>query len=133
MAIIRGADSFEERTAEAGSSFRAWLFSIAHRRLADFWRRHYKHQEDLQSTENHEPTEQSASNEQEPEESRLIQELQRGLNKLPLEQRQSFLLREEGFSYQEIADITEAGTETVKSRLRYAKKSLQALLEDADD
>jgi RNA polymerase sigma-70 factor (ECF subfamily) len=43
------------------------------------------------------------------------------LNSLPDEQREVFLLREEsGFTLAEISEITATGTETVKSRLRYA-------------
>ncbi len=51
---------------------------------------------------------------------------------LPAEQRDAFLLREEGgLRLEQIADVTGVGTETVKSRLRYAVAKLkQALSED---
>ena len=130
MAVIRGAESFKERSSNESSSFRAWLFSIAHRRLAEFWRQQYKHQ----TTNSEEASEQAIedhTDESTPEQSRLLQELDRGLNGLPPEQRQCFLLRQEGFSYQEIAGITETNAETVKSRLRYAKNSLQALMQNS--
>lgn len=51
---------------------------------------------------------------------------------LPADQRDAFLLREEGgLRLEQIADVTGVGTETVKSRLRYAVAKLkQALSED---
>lgn len=51
------------------------------------------------------------------------------LNSLRAEQREAFLLKEEGgLSLQEIADVTGVGRETVKSRLRYALGALQKSL-----
>ncbi len=51
---------------------------------------------------------------------------------LPADQRDAFLLREEGgLRLEQIAEVTGVGTETVKSRLRYAVAKLkQALSED---
>jgi RNA polymerase sigma-70 factor (ECF subfamily) len=47
--------------------------------------------------------------------------LQLALDALPAEQREAFLLRVEGaLGLAEIAEVTGAGQETVKSRLRYA-------------
>lgn len=49
---------------------------------------------------------------------------------LPAEQREVFLLKEEAeFSLTDIADITGAGLEAAKSRLRYAVKKLRTCLE----
>lgn len=49
---------------------------------------------------------------------------------LPAEQREVFLLKEEAeFSLADIAEITGAGMEAAKSRLRYAVKKLRACLE----
>ena len=124
-AVIRGADRFQDRSGNENSSFRSWLFSIVHRRVADFWRSQYK-QPDTESAEF--DADQVAEESSNLEQARLIQELMRGIDELPVEQRQSFLLREEGFSYREIAAITETNEETVKSRLRYAKKILQEKL-----
>jgi len=57
----------------------------------------------------------------------LLQELSR----LPLEQRQAFLMKEEGgLSLEEIAQATGVGRETVKSRLRYALARLREALTD---
>ena len=53
--------------------------------------------------------------------------LQLALEDLPEEQRVAFLLRvESGLGLEEIAAITGAGRETVKSRLRYALARIRA-------
>jgi len=50
------------------------------------------------------------------------------LSALPAEQRDVFLLYESGLSLDEIATISAVGTETAKSRLRYAVSKLRATL-----
>ncbi len=53
---------------------------------------------------------------------------------LPAEQRDAFLLREEGgLSLADIASVTGVTAETAKSRLRYAVKKLRASLEAGDN
>ena len=57
------------------------------------------------------------------------QSLQLALQKLPVEQREAFLLKEEGgFTLDEIATLTGVGRETVKSRLRYALGAMRQCL-----
>ena len=51
------------------------------------------------------------------------------IGELPREQKDALLLREQGFGLADISEITGAGEETVKSRLRYARKQLKAALE----
>ena len=53
-------------------------------------------------------------------------QLLRALALLPDEQREAFLLHEEGgLTLEEIAEVTGVGRETVKSRLRYALGKLR--------
>ncbi|MDE2305378.1 MAG: sigma-70 family RNA polymerase sigma factor [Gammaproteobacteria bacterium] len=55
------------------------------------------------------------------------------LAQLPPEQREAFLLREEGgLGVEEIARITHVGVETAKSRLRYAVRKLRSALAETD-
>ena len=137
MAVIKRASSFSDngRTqSDTTSSFRSWLFSIAHRRIADFWRRQYKENKSEDFKEVSDISIASAeydANEQETQQ--YIREIQNLLAQLPEEQRQSFILSEEGFSYKEIAEITESGIETVKSRLRYARKTMKQCLSESYD
>ena len=52
------------------------------------------------------------------------------LESLPAAQREAFLLQQEaGLSLAEIAELTGAGAETIKSRLRYATAKLRTALE----
>ena len=63
-----------------------------------------------------------------------LERLKTLLGGLPEVQRSAFLLKEEGgLSLQQIASCTGVGRETVKSRLRYALKSLRKGLEGCDD
>ena len=59
----------------------------------------------------------------------LGQRLRAAVASLPSAQREAFLLQHEGgLSLAEIAELTGAGVETVKSRLRYALDKLRAVL-----
>ena len=146
MAVIRGASNFKDlagassnsaRGVNSASSFKSWLFSIAYRRSADYWRNQYKYAEHNLDLESNEPDSEAVTRQgessSEQEQNQVVREIRALLAELPDDQRQSFILREEGFSYQEIANITESGVETIKSRLRYARNTLKAQLGDAND
>lgn len=100
--------------------FRTWLFRIAHNRQMDYWRRRDNRHESIEDI-----AEPAATGPDGGDEQRLL----RAIGALPREQKDALLLREQGFSLAELAAITGAGEETVKSRLRYARRQLRARLE----
>lgn len=105
------------------AKFSTWLLQIAHNLIVDGFRRN-RPQADAGETEevlrtldapDHERPEQMLS------EFEQRRRLQLALESLPDDQREAFVLRmESGLGLAEIARITGAGQETVKSRLRYA-------------
>ncbi len=107
---------------KASARFSTYLFTLAHNRLVDYYRR--KRITPVISPEA------SAPVEDQPD-SRLARVQQAGrlmaaISALPFDQREAILLKEErDFSLDEIAQITDAGRETVKSRLRYALAKLR--------
>ena len=111
------------------AKFTTWLLQIAHNLIVDRFRRHRPEASD-------EETETVFRNLDAPESERpdrVLTEfeqrrrLQLALEELPEEQRVTFLLRvESGLGLEEIAAITGAGRETVKSRLRYALARIRA-------
>jgi RNA polymerase sigma-70 factor (ECF subfamily) len=107
----------------AESKFTTWLLQIAHNLIVDHLRRQ-RPQADASETE-HVLGLLNAPERERPEEvlSEFEQRrrLQLALEALPDEQRVAFLLRmESDLSLEDIAQVTGAGHETVKSRLRYA-------------
>jgi RNA polymerase sigma-70 factor (ECF subfamily) len=110
--------------------FGSWLFSIAHQKCVDRWRRSGREEplepevaEALPDFES-DPGELLVRQEQEAELMKLIEQL-------PLPQRSALLLHfVEGFSLEEIAGITSVCLGTVKSRLYYSKKALRTMLEE---
>jgi RNA polymerase sigma-70 factor (ECF subfamily) len=115
---------------EARAKFQTFLFTIAHNCFIDHCRRHAVRggnaidrdalEQDLVAAPTHERPEQRAQNED------LKAQLRRALDALPAEQRDVFLLYEEGgLSLEEIAAVTRVGAETAKSRLRYAVAKLR--------
>lgn len=103
---------------------KSWLFTIARHTLIDEFRRQKKWQsllldENKMLTENLEKSIQAAD--------RLTQ-FNSALEQLPFLQREAFIFQQEGFSVLEISALTNDSFETIKSRLRYARKNLSHLL-----
>lgn len=110
--------------------FGSWLFSIAHQKCVDRWRKSGR-EEPLEREvaealldDASGPSELLIRREQEEEFMKLMEQL-------PPPQRSVLLLHfVEDFSLEEIAGITGAQLGTVKSRMHYAKLALRKLLEE---
>ena len=110
--------------------FGSWLFSIAHRKCVDRWRKSGREEPletevaDALPDEGGDPSALLIRREQEAEFMRLIEQL-------PPPQRSVLLLHfVEDFSLEEIASITGVQLGTVKSRMHYAKLALRKLIEE---
>jgi RNA polymerase sigma-70 factor (ECF subfamily) len=121
----------------ASASFRTWLFTLAHNRLVDHYRSGARRAALLVEPRGDAPLPDAPAPAHDTPQARREQGelaglLLRLIGELPREQREAFLLKEEGgCSLAEIAEITAAGAETVKSRLRYAVAKLREGLEAA--
>ena len=119
---------------EVQAKFSTWLYTIAHNRLVDHWRKRgltlVSSDEEVSGA-----AEPLAGASYEPQ--RLLEAKQsharfaRALEALPAAQREAFLMHEEaGMSVAEIARATGSGEETAKSRLRYALSKLKEAMAD---
>ena len=111
------------------AKFGSWLFSIAHQKCQQHWRRPQRTaplDDDFAETAGDEllPAEVLIQAEQQEEFMKVLNELS--------EVHRSVLLLHflEEFSLEEIARVTAVSIGTVKSRLHYAKKTMRALLEE---
>ena len=111
------------------AKFATWLYQIAHNLLVD----HYRRQRHGSRGEDDEARLALLADESQPGPEAALSAfqqrrgLQRAIEALPDEQRVALLLRlERELSLEEIGEITGAGRETVKSRLRYAMDKLRA-------
>jgi RNA polymerase sigma-70 factor (ECF subfamily) len=119
------------------ASFATWLYTLAHNRLVDHYRASGRvHALSLDDDAHAELAESIVDPLQPlPEDGvaqrQLGERLKSAVSALPAAQREAFLLHQEGgLSLAEIAALTGAGEETVKSRLRYAMNKLRADLSD---
>jgi len=117
------------------AKFATYLYTLAHNRLIDYFRRHKRLHLVPLSDEDTDPVELPASPALQPERNAQAREqaarLLQLVAELPEVQREAFLLHEEGeLSLQDIAQVTGANRETVKSRLRYAMDKLREGMKD---
>ena len=131
FAVVESADSYEIR-----SKFTTWLFTMAHHRLVDHWRRRkpglslsadseesMRLADSLFAASGFEPDSQL-------DRQLMAQLLLNALAGLPAEQRDCFLLQVEAdMTVADIAQATGVAEETAKSRLRYARAKLRQALE----
>lgn len=116
------------------AKFATYLYRIAHNRLIDYYRQHGiqlesplpdDEEDDGWHGENHHgPHQIVVAREQ------AVRVLE-VIDNMPIEQREAFLLFEEGgLTVEEIAEATSVNKETAKSRLRYAFNKLRRALEE---
>ncbi|MDH4173167.1 MAG: sigma-70 family RNA polymerase sigma factor [Betaproteobacteria bacterium] len=111
------------------AKFTTWLYTIAHHRLTDHWR---KRGLKLVELEDHDAPAPPADEPEARAEGRQgLQRFAAALAALPEAQREAFLLHEEsGMSVAEIAAATGVGEEAAKSRVRYALAKLREAMAD---
>jgi RNA polymerase sigma-70 factor (ECF subfamily) len=121
------------------AKFTTWLYRLAHNRMVDHFRATGHLRLVSADDEAHEeavialPAGRAAEPAARAENRELGERLRDALSTLPLAQRETFLLQQEGgLSLAEISELTGVGVETVKSRLRYALGKLRAQLADLD-
>jgi len=108
--------------------FTTWLYTIAHNRLVDHWRRK---ELAVVPVEDEMVPDGAADPARHAEGREALARFAKALEDLPHAQREAFLLHEEtGLTALEIAAVTGSETEAVKSRLRYAVAKLKAAVDD---
>jgi RNA polymerase sigma-70 factor (ECF subfamily) len=118
--VIRARERYDPE-----APFRAWLFRIAHNHLVDS----YRARRPTASLEVDPPDPAHRETGQALDDVARRVQLRQALQELPEEQREAMLLKlDADLSLEEIAQITGVGTETAKSRLRYATAKLKRAL-----
>lgn len=117
--------------------FSAWLFKMSRNIFIDRLRRE-KRWKFAVSLDNDDVTLQlTGSKTMEPdleiEFAEINQAVEAGLDKLPLEQREVFLLRQQNLAFKEIAEIQNCSINTVLGRMQYALKNLRQHLQGVDN
>ncbi|TCS41617.1 sigma-70 family RNA polymerase sigma factor [Reinekea marinisedimentorum] len=118
-----------ERYNKQQAAFRTWLFTVGRNQLFDVLRQSARWQwQPIEETANDDLP---AYNDELhfTEQENLQQRFNQALEALPFAQREAITLQLEGFSLEEIAAIIGEKPETIKSRLRFARKNLKQQLE----
>lgn len=112
------------------AKFTTFMYRVAHNCFIDHVRRNKRHANPVElEPELHAGT--SESPEMATERCLAKERLTLALRELPEEQRDAFLLHEEGgLTVDQIASVTGVNRETAKSRLRYAVRKLRAAIEE---
>lgn len=112
------------------AKFTTFLYRVAHNCFIDDLRRNKRHSTST-SLEPDSLSDPGESPETATERSLARERLKIALTTLPEEQRDAFLLREEGgLNIEQIATVTGCNRETAKSRLRYAVNKLRSAIDE---
>lgn len=127
LKVINSKQSYQIK-----AKFNTWMYTLAHNRLVDWYRRNNLEQQSFQANEDDNPIEGSTdwNPDDELQTMRLSKQLKTCIGKLPFEQREIFLLHQEAsLTIPHIADMLQEAVEKIKSRYRYAIDKLRKCLE----
>ena len=113
-----------KNNSKTHTNVKSWLFTIARRTLIDELRQQKKWQ--FQALQDDHIVSTNLSDELENTDE--LKRFNEAISALPFYQKEAFIFQQEGFSILEICQLTDENFETIKSRLRYARNNLKALL-----
>ena len=123
--IVKARESYRPT-----AKFTTFLYRVAHNCFIDHVRRNQRHSRNVPFDPEFHGS-QDETLEMSTERSLARERLATALGRLPDEQRDAFLLREEGgLSIDDIAAVTGCNRETAKSRLRYAVAKLRSAIDE---
>jgi len=116
---------------QPSAKFSTYLYQVARNRLIDYFRSSGRNLEDAPGDDLPDaPAARGHQPENAVETRQQASQLLTLIEALPATQREAFLLHQEaGLTLEEIGEVTGAGRETVKSRLRYALSNLREGME----
>jgi len=107
------------------AAFAAWLLRIARNACLDVLRAQQRYPQVSLEAQTEQLVAHSSSAEQHAIQTQRLEQLEEALSKLSVEHREILILRDiEGFSYQEIAELLDINTGTVRSRLSRGRAAL---------
>lgn len=127
MKVINAKENYQ-----ASAKFKTWLYTLAHNRLVDWYRRNkLEKQSFIDNNEDKMDGVIEWNPADELQTKRLSTQLKSAIAKLPFEQREVFLLHQEALlTLPQIAEMLQLGIEKIKSRYRYAINKLRLNLEN---
>jgi RNA polymerase sigma-70 factor, ECF subfamily len=121
-AFVRAYDRLED--CRDGANYRAWLFRICRNLCLDELRNVRRLCVPMSTIENADDMEDTRGAEDE-----MTLTLRAALDRLPQALREAFLLKHDaGYTYEEVAEITEASPSAVKMRVHRAREALRVFL-----
>jgi len=121
-AFVRAFDRLED--CRDGANYRSWLFRICRNLCLDELRNVRRLCVPMSTVENADDMEDTRAAEDE-----MALTLRAALERLPHALREAFLLKHDaGYTYEEVAEITEASPSAVKMRVHRAREALRAFL-----
>ena len=130
LKVIDNIDKYRD-----DGKFSAWLFKVARNIFYDKCRR----KKTMSEVELDEAILDETMTSKYPEPDRkmnadeLGKYIAQGINELPTEQKEVFLLRQQDFSFKEISEMQNCSVNTALSRMQYALKSLKSFLNSIDN
>lgn len=120
------------KSYKSEARFTTWLYTLAHNRLVDWYRKQGKILAAFPvGADNEAEADSSWQPENDLQRQRLANCLHQAIAALPEDQREVFMLKQEaGLTISEIAAVTDTDNEACKSRYRYAIKKLRHWLQN---
>lgn len=113
-----------QNNQQGKQNVKQWLFTVARNTLIDEFRKQQKWQwlDDENQLVSDTSLELTLVKEDE------LSRFNAAIAQLPFNQKEAFIFQQEGFSVEEIAELVHEPFETIKSRLRYARKHIKSVL-----